>query len=73
MKDSVQLPQNEEIAVIGYAARLPGANNVSEVWDTLVAGRCNVGRIPDSRWSATRFFEPDRDIPGRAYARSAGL
>lgn len=73
MKDSVRESSGNEIAVVGYAARLPGANTVDEVWQTLVECKCHVAPIPESRWSSTRFFDPRRDVPGRTYARSAGL
>lgn len=72
-KDSIQRISSGGVAVIGYASRLPGADNIDQVWDTLINGRCNVRSIPDSRWSATRFFDPNRDTPGKTYARSAGL
>ena len=73
MKDSFADKRSEQIAIIGYAARLPGANTVDEVWQTLVNGQCHIGQIPESRWSSTRYFDPGRDVPGRTYARSAGL
>ena len=65
--------QQHDIAVIGYAARLPGAPDVDAVWNTLKDGRCNVGLIPDTRWSHVRYYDPNRDAPGKTYARHAGL
>ena len=73
MKDRTNSSLTDRVAVVGYAARLPGAQNTAQVWDTLINGRCNVGPIPDSRWSAERFFDPNRDALGKSYARSAGL
>ncbi|MCG6884408.1 MAG: polyketide synthase, partial [Silicimonas sp.] len=61
------------MAVIGYAARLPGADGVSAVWDTLIEGRCEVGFIPDDRWSSVWYFDPNRDFPGKSYSKRAGL
>ena len=63
----------EDIAVIGYAARLPGADGVRDVWKTLIEGRCNVGPIPNDRWSMVRYFDPNRETLGKSYAKNAGL
>ncbi|MEM0949215.1 MAG: type I polyketide synthase [Pseudomonadota bacterium] len=65
--------ESEDIALIGYAAHLPGADGVDEIWDTLISGRCNVGEIPGTRWSSVRYFDSDRRVAGKTYARHAGL
>lgn len=43
--------QSHDIAVVGMAARYPGANNVEEMWRLLVEGRDGVGPLPIGRWS----------------------
>ncbi|WP_172294614.1 type I polyketide synthase [Pseudoruegeria sp. HB172150] len=63
----------ESVVVIGYAARLPGADNVGEVWETLINGKCAVSPVPDDRWSSIRYFDPNRSAAGKSYARHAGL
>ena len=65
--------ETAKVAVIGYAARLPGARNASEFWDTLVDKRCEVGEITRERWSDIRYFDPDPAIPGKSYVMSAGV
>lgn len=51
------------LAVIGMAARLPGANNIREFWDNLLAGRQSMEPIPDEILAtglhAQTRFEPD--------------
>ncbi|MDJ1018019.1 MAG: type I polyketide synthase [Paracoccaceae bacterium] len=64
---------SDQAAVIGYSARLPGADGISEVWQTLADGSCSVGLIPEDRWSSIRYFDPNREAPGKSYARHAGL
>ena len=40
-----------DIAIVGMAGRYPGANNISEMWDQLVAGRDGLSDLPIGRWS----------------------
>lgn len=40
-----------DIAVVGMAARYPGAPDVSAMWDLLVSGRAGTGDLPEGRWS----------------------
>ncbi len=61
-----------EAAIIGYAARLPGAENVDQVWEVLVQSRCTISDIPDQRWSSVRFFDPIKTAPGKTYVQRAG-
>ncbi len=63
----------QDVAVIGYAARLPGAPSAAQAWHTLVEGRCNIVEIPADRWSQDRFYDSDPSVPGKTYARRAGL
>lgn len=48
-----------DIAVVGMAARYPGARNIGEMWDLLVSGRAGTGDLPEGRWSE---FDGDADI-----------
>ncbi len=63
----------DDAAIVGYAARLPGADGIAEVWETLAEGKCRVGQIPADRWSSIRYFDPNREASGKSYARHAGL
>jgi phthiocerol/phenolphthiocerol synthesis type-I polyketide synthase C len=60
-------------AIIGYAARLPGADTVEDVWDILHQARCTVSSIPEERWASLRFLDADPDAPGHSYSRAAGV
>ncbi|MEM6482609.1 MAG: beta-ketoacyl synthase N-terminal-like domain-containing protein, partial [Pseudomonadota bacterium] len=74
MRDiSVVSGSAEEVAVVGYSARLPGAASTEQAWAVLNEGRCTVGEISPDRWSLTRYFDPNRDIAGKCYSRVAGL
>ncbi|MGF2951743.1 beta-ketoacyl synthase N-terminal-like domain-containing protein, partial [Mycobacterium sp. THU-M116] len=40
----------EGFAVIGYAARFPGAADVEEFWEVLQQGRDAISEVPSDRW-----------------------
>ncbi|MGP6175236.1 polyketide synthase Pks13 [Corynebacterium sp. A21] len=46
-----QGPGSHDIAIVGLAARFPGAENLEEMWQLLVEGRDGLGALPIGRWS----------------------
>jgi polyketide synthase 13 len=44
-------PEDRQIAVIGTAARFPGAESVAAMWTLFEQGRSGVGELPEGRWS----------------------
>ena len=65
--------QVDRFAIIGYAARLPGAADADEFWDVLHAGRDAVSEVPGDRWDADEFYDPDPGAPGKVVTRRAGF
>ncbi|ORV98563.1 type I polyketide synthase [Mycobacterium kyorinense] len=65
--------QQSGFAIVGYAARFPGASNTDEFWDVLRQGRDAVSEVPQERWDADEFFDPDPDAPGKVVTRRAGF
>ncbi|KUI44755.1 polyketide synthase [Mycobacterium sp. GA-1199] len=61
------------LAVIGYAARFPGARDADEFWEVLRDGRDAVSEVPEDRWDADEFFDTDPDAPGKVVTRRAGF
>ncbi|KAF4945210.1 hypothetical protein FGADI_12109, partial [Fusarium gaditjirri] len=49
----------DPIVIVGMACRLPGAKNVSELWDVLSQGRSGQGPIPPDRFNADGFYHPN--------------
>ncbi|WP_405668154.1 SDR family NAD(P)-dependent oxidoreductase [Streptomyces sp. NBC_01166] len=62
-----------EIAVIGLAGRYPQARNIREFWQNLAEGRDSVTEIPADRWDHGRYFDPDKNAPGRTYTKWGGF
>ena len=60
-------------AIVGYAARFPGAADAEQFWQVLREGRDAVSEVPKDRWDADEFFDPDPDAPGKVVTRRAGF
>jgi acyl transferase domain-containing protein len=60
-------------AIVGYAARFPGAADADEYWQVLAEGRDAISEVPSDRWDADEFFDPDPDAPGKIVTRRAGF
>jgi acyl transferase domain-containing protein/acyl carrier protein len=60
-------------AIVGYAARFPGAADAGEFWQVLAEGRDAISEVPADRWDVDEFFDPDPDTPGKVATRRAGF
>ena len=60
-------------AIVGYAARFPGAADAAAFWDVLREGRDAVSEVPQDRWDVDEFYDPDPDAPGKIVSRRAGF
>ena len=63
----------DDIAVVGWSCRLPGANSIDELWSLLLEGRCAVRTVPEDRFSLARFGHPRRQERGKSYSWAAGI
>ena len=68
-------PHTEEraVAIIGVAGRYPMSEDVDAFWENLKAGRDCITEIPAERWDHARYFDPDRNAPGKAYSKWGGF
>src|SRR6201993_1652315 len=64
---------DESIAIVGASCRFPGAENLDEFWQLLMAAGDAVSQVGDRRWSTRFYYHPDRSEPGKSYTWSAGL
>ncbi len=60
-------------AIVGYAARFPGAPDAESFWDVLREGRDAISNVPTDRWDADEFFDPEPGTPGKVVTRRAGF
>jgi acyl transferase domain-containing protein/NADPH:quinone reductase-like Zn-dependent oxidoreductase/acyl carrier protein len=71
---SAKLPiESPRFAIVGYAARFPGAQNASEFWDVLRDGRDATSEVPKDRWDVDEFFDAEPGVPGKVVTRRAGF
>lgn len=55
---------NEDIAIIGMACRFPGADNIADFWHNLRNGLDSISTVPNNRWNADDFYNPEAGKPG---------
>jgi acyl transferase domain-containing protein/D-arabinose 1-dehydrogenase-like Zn-dependent alcohol dehydrogenase/acyl carrier protein len=60
-------------AIVGYAARFPGAPDAEGFWDVLREGRETVSPVPADRWDVDEFFDAVPGTPGKVVTRRAGF
>ena len=64
---------NDNIAIVGWSCRLPGANSIANLWQILTDGKCAISRVPPDRFSLQRFGHPRRQERGKSYTWAAGV
>ncbi len=62
-----------DIAIIGLAGRYPKAKNLKEFWDNLRQGVDCITEVPKERWDHSRYFDEDKNKPGKTYAKWGGF
>lgn len=62
-----------EIAIIGLSGQYPMAKTPEEFWENLKSGKDCITEIPDNRWDHSLFFNPDKNIKGKAYSKWGGF
>ena len=67
------MTSRDEVAIVGYAARLPGARTVEAFWSLLKDNRCSVTSITPDRFPAHVLFHPSPEKIGRSYTYAAGV
>ncbi|QUR66895.1 type I polyketide synthase [Mycobacterium spongiae] len=64
----------EPIAVVGIGCRFPGdVSGPQSFWELLVNGRDAVSMVPDDRWDADAYYDPDPEAPGRMTTKWGGF
>ncbi|MEU6235318.1 amino acid adenylation domain-containing protein [Kitasatospora sp. NPDC047058] len=65
---------DEDIAIIGMACRLPGGvTTPEEYWDLLERGGDGIVEVPKERWDADALYDPDPETRGASYCRYGGF
>ncbi|MCF2149629.1 SDR family NAD(P)-dependent oxidoreductase [Desmonostoc muscorum LEGE 12446] len=48
--------REQDIAIIGMACKIPGADNLEEYWNLLIEGRSAAKDVPEDRWFHQHYF-----------------
>ncbi|SES73464.1 type I polyketide synthase [[Clostridium] polysaccharolyticum] len=65
--------KGEKIAIVGMGCRFPGgANSIDQFWDLLVSGKDGISTVPKERWDVEKYFDKDRETPGKACNKKGG-
>lgn len=67
------MQSRSEIAIVGFACRMPGARHSSEFWHLLRDNRCSVTWVTPDRFPTRTFFHPSPGQAGRSYTFAAGV
>lgn len=63
-----------DVAIVGIGCRFPGkVRGPGELWQFLLTHGDGIIDVPADRFSLDRYYDPDPDMPGRMYVRSAGF
>ena len=58
----------------GIGCRYPGASNVEELWENLLAGKDSIGPYPSGRFPGVdKAYESSRKKPGRLFTDAGGF
>ena len=66
-------PAPADIAIVGIATLLPGADTPEAFWRRLVSGESAIRSIPEDRWSLISHYSEDRSERDKVYARRGGF
>ncbi len=61
------------VAIIGMACRLPGADNLDQLWDIILSGRSVIGEFPPERFNRDLFYDAHVDTAGKTYSTLGGV
>ena len=67
------MAKGDEVAIVGYAGRLPGASTADKFWSLLRDNDSSVSWVTPDRFPTAAFYHPAPDQSGRSYTFAAGL
>ncbi|CAM2843986.1 polyketide synthase, type I [Legionella steigerwaltii] len=65
--------KSQDIAIIGISGRYPEADDLTEFWHNLCAGKDCVTEIPKNRWDWADYFDAHQEHQGKMYSKWGGF
>src|SRR5262249_6988197 len=67
-------PNDEPIAILGIGLRVPGGVfDLAGFWSLMEQGIDTVAPVPEDRWKADEFYDPDPDANRKSYVREGAF
>jgi malonyl CoA-acyl carrier protein transacylase len=57
------------IAIVGIGALMPDAPDAPAFWENIKNKRYSITEVPDERWSAADYYDPDPSTPDKTYSK----
>ena len=71
---SLEDSRHEPIAIVGIGCRFPGGvDTPAKYWTLLHEGVDAISEVPRDRWDHARYFDADKDRPGKSYSKWGGF
>ncbi len=64
---------NDDIAVVGMGCVFPDAHDTDTFWQNILDKKYSIGKVPDSRWEKSLYYDPDPKAEDKSYTQIAGL
>ncbi len=64
---------DDAIAIVGMACRLPGASDLQQYWDLIVSGGDATGQLPEEVINRELLYHPEQGKRGKSYSTMGGL
>ena len=68
-----EMVQPADIAIIGVATLLPGADTPTEYWDNILHKVASISEIPPHRWDWRLYYDEDRQARDKIYSKWGGF
>ncbi|MCE7959123.1 MAG: polyketide synthase, partial [Acidobacteria bacterium ACB2] len=62
-------PRERAVAVVGLGAVLPDAPDAPSFWSNVAGKRYSITEVPEDRWSAADYWDPDPSAPDKTYSK----
>ena len=64
--------EERAVAVVGVGALLPDASSAGEFWENILNKRYSISEVPENRWRAADYYDPDPLAPDKTYSKIGG-
>lgn len=66
---SLELPSQNRIAIVGLGCIFPDSANISEYWENIISKKYSITEVPDSRWDKNIHFDEDKTAQNKTYSK----